>query len=88
MNTILEVYLKIILGKNALEEIFNSAKKILDWKTRCYVIRKMKKTLKIYKNNRNGTEKSKHIILEVRALRNMNVKPNNSSLSKVSMATR
>ena len=48
----------------------------------------MKKTLKTYKDNRNGTEKSKHIVLEVRALRNMNVKPNSSSLSKVSMATR
>ena len=80
----------IILGKKILEEIFNSAIKIHNWKTRYYyyIIHKIKKALKTYKTNSNDTEKSKHIVLEVRALRNMNVKPDSSPPSKVSMATR
>ena len=48
----------------------------------------MKKALKTYKTDSNDREKSKHIVLEVRTLRNMNVKPDSSPPSKVSMATR
>lgn len=47
----------------------------------------MKKALKTYKTDSNDTEKSKHIVWEVRTLRNMNVKPDSSPPSNVSMAT-
>ena len=47
----------------------------------------MKKAFKSYETDSNDTEKSKHIVLEVRTLRNMNVKPDSSPPSKVSMAT-